>query len=778
MHDETAPVREISITVGHDAPERHDRITPGLSAVHPTSVPVPGPLPQVPPMRATEHRNSIVSIGWDSHERDGGRLPEQVVEGLDNEDLWHLLRKFNRQIFHVKATTRPLLPGDVDFDTAADEDFTAKKVRAHLERLYIGVIIDMLAFAQHIARLRSWREPRRTGIFFFMYFASWAFGLLLPATFAFLAGLVLYPPLRRVMFPSAPLSMVDPITGDLKPPPAGSMATADSATGAPEAHKGQAREDEAANFAASIMSIAVNIADDAAEPQNEGLDERRALEHHPFHSDAAALEAARAANANGGRGLKASSMARELDASSDEDDGHGHKKHAKLSVIDPQRLTTEAAAALDKADSADRPSKDKSKPVIQKVSWQATRLGTHWLGVLSDYWERCENMMNPKPPFSKSAGRHRIATVLLALCAITLCVTPRMICRSFGFVVGMVIFGQPLLSRMQEMLVENNITLRSTIFHGVPTNAQQTITLLRLGEAARAPLPPPPPSRFADLARSRSSRLSSRSASPQARGDSHQAASLDDPENLGASFNDRPLGRTPRELQSAAVDGGRHQQGGRTQGNRGSSPRDRFGAAEAHRGRLMGTLTRAFKHGAKAVAKTAIAADAARAKVLKTPSARLRLGSVEDDDDVRDAKAVGKGGLLGPVEFRARHDGHKGFVYLTTDEGHAARVCFTRGREVTLHDGDSDDDGHLPRAVGTLQPVWSLPIDEIAELNKFAGYGGKAKVAAGWALETSVKGGLQIVDRNGQPRLITAVAKGDELFNRLCAMGEQHWEIW
>lgn len=35
--------------------------------------------------------------------------------------------------------------------------------------------------------------------------------------------------------------------------------------------------------------------------------------------------------------------------------------------------------------------------------------------------------------------------------------------------------------------------MTSTLLYGVPTNAQLTITLLRIGEANKAPLPPPPP---------------------------------------------------------------------------------------------------------------------------------------------------------------------------------------------------------------------------------------------------------------------------------------------
>ena len=49
--------------------------------------------------------------------------------------------------------------------TADDEEFTPDKLRANLERLYMTIIIGFMTFGKHIARLRSWREPRRTSWF-------------------------------------------------------------------------------------------------------------------------------------------------------------------------------------------------------------------------------------------------------------------------------------------------------------------------------------------------------------------------------------------------------------------------------------------------------------------------------------------------------------------------------------------------------------------------------------------------------------------------------------
>jgi hypothetical protein len=39
---------------------------------------------------------------------------------------------------------------------------------------------------------------------------------------------------------------------------------------------------------------------------------------------------------------------------------------------------------------------------------------------------------------------------------------------------------------------EKYVELRHTVLRGVPTNAQLTLTLFRIGERNRTPLPPPP----------------------------------------------------------------------------------------------------------------------------------------------------------------------------------------------------------------------------------------------------------------------------------------------
>lgn len=110
----------------------------------------------------TNHEaGEVRDMGWNDHPTN---VPTPLVGGLPNEELWTLVRRFNKQMYHVKATNAPILAG-LDLNIVDDDEFSPDKLRSNIERLYMTVIIGMMGFGKQIARLRSWREPRRTGAF-------------------------------------------------------------------------------------------------------------------------------------------------------------------------------------------------------------------------------------------------------------------------------------------------------------------------------------------------------------------------------------------------------------------------------------------------------------------------------------------------------------------------------------------------------------------------------------------------------------------------------------
>jgi hypothetical protein len=67
-------------------------------------------------------------------------------------------------MYHVKECPYQL-PGKLDLNIADEEEFSPDKLRANLERLYLTVGLSVISIVKHVARLRSWRETRRTSVF-------------------------------------------------------------------------------------------------------------------------------------------------------------------------------------------------------------------------------------------------------------------------------------------------------------------------------------------------------------------------------------------------------------------------------------------------------------------------------------------------------------------------------------------------------------------------------------------------------------------------------------
>lgn len=152
------------------------------------------------------------------------------------------------------------MPGGLDLNTAEEEEFSPDKMRANIERLYTTVVVGILAAVKHIARLRSWREKERTAWFAGVYFIAWLFDFIMPLITGVIIALIVHPPTRELLFPPAPIALVDPKTGGVQKPWAGTVGSKDSATGAPENHKGEAVEQEADNLVHGLAELAVSSA--------------------------------------------------------------------------------------------------------------------------------------------------------------------------------------------------------------------------------------------------------------------------------------------------------------------------------------------------------------------------------------------------------------------------------------------------------------------------------------------------------------------------------------
>ncbi|KAK4570539.1 profilin, required for normal timing of actin polymerization in response to thermal stress [Recurvomyces mirabilis] len=590
------------------------------------------------------------------------------------------------QMYHVKASASPP-PGNLDLNIAEEEEFSPDKLRANLERLYMTVGIGLLAAVKHMMRLRSWRETRRTAVFLAAYSLAWLLDLIMPLLLLVMVVLIVYPPSRHIVFPPAPIALVSAKTGGLQKPKAGVLGSTDSATGAPEKFKGEAVEAEASNFVNSIAHVALASAS-GKHPQGE-----------PTGAD---------------------------------DDTPNDR------VPDPTSMAVSASNARVSAggDSAST-THDKTKVPMETAIWNKMRPTMHALADVADTWERFGNALSPTPPFPHDAYRLRLAAILVPLLGASIFITNYMVVKGITFGVGFGFFGDPVIMRGLEWLNRNYpnwqklLELRNSILKGVPTNAQLTVTLLRIGEAKKAPLPPPP-----------------QSTEPPP----DEPVDVTD-DHLRAVGSDWPLNATEEEIAEAMA----HDPNTKHE----TTGSDIDAAKAKHHGKKGSKLLNVFKHGVKGAVETALGADHLKAKVAGSTHAKQRLGVIPSDRSSN---------LSGPVDFKCRYNGKRGHAYIST---RATIPCVSFSLDKNIATEGTEDRGDAE-----LHPVWSIAVADVKEVKKVGGLGWKAKLVVGWALDREVADGVEIVDRMGDTFVLTAMVLRDELFNRVIAMGGQKWESW
>jgi hypothetical protein len=548
------------------------------------------------------------------------------------------------------------------------------------------IIVGFIAFGKHIARLRSWREPRRTIPFAAVYFLAWLFNFIMPMLIVLIIVLITVPESRSVLFPPAPLALIDPKTGGVQKPKAGVLGSHDSVTGAPEKHKGEAVEQEASNLVSGIASVAIS-----------------------------------------------SAAGRHDQASPDE---QGGSKTLDKGVPDPTKIASSVADASGSASGNDPAAHhDKTKQPMEAAVWAQVRPIMHALGEICDMWERLGNALSPTPPFSRK-NRVQLAAVFVPVLLIALITPAQWVMKGSTFLGGFAFFSDPLLQRGIKLLNEKipdwpkYLEIRNTLLRGVPTNAQLTITLLRIGEANRAPLPPPP-------------------------------RSFDSPPDEPAEIDKHALTESGLDATHSDIDDVITVD--QPEGPEAPDSPD----TKKKKGGLGAKILGAFKTGTAGAVNTKLASDNVRS-TLGSQHASEKLGILPSRRELR------KKDREGPTEFLGRFHGRKGAVYIDSSVSAA-----TGGRPAspcvyfTTHLDGNEVVESMPK-----NPDWAIAIADIVEIKKIGGLGWKGKIVVGWATDREVKDGIEILGRDGSRYRATALKERDELFNRLIAMGQQVWESY
>ncbi|KAJ5129891.1 uncharacterized protein N7515_005930 [Penicillium bovifimosum] len=361
-------------------------------------------------------------------------VDETLAQGLSNEDLFMLIRRFNKQIYHVKAVhdTASL---NLDLNRTENEQFPPEKMRMTLERFYISVVVGVTELFRHITRLRSWKEPTRTTIFCAGYFVAWAVDLLVPTILGLVVALIMVPPVRVLLFPGLAKTK-DPNASNVT---GAQTESEDSLTGAPENHKGEAAEQEAKNLVDSFAAVAM---ESAAAKYGQTVTEE------------------------------------------------GPDRHAITDGI-------QAAETAAETPTGDAPEDKTKKPMKKKVA-HATDSVLRILSDITDIYEKFANILSPTPPFFLVTSRLRLASIFTVISLVTPFISSYLIIKLVGFAVGLGFFGDPIFTFTLDLLNnkvpnwKDHLDLQKTLLAGVPNNAQLTLTLLRIGEINSSPLPPAP----------------------------------------------------------------------------------------------------------------------------------------------------------------------------------------------------------------------------------------------------------------------------------------------
>ncbi|PLB53803.1 hypothetical protein P170DRAFT_396493 [Aspergillus steynii IBT 23096] len=597
---------------------------------------------------------------------------EELAEGLSNEDLWMLIRRFNKQIYYVKAT-EDTTQSVLDLNRADDEQFPPEKLRMTIERFYTSVVVGVTDLFNHVVRLRSWKEPRRSAAFCGVYFLAWMVDLLSLVSLGTLIGLILFPGLRPLMFPPAPTSQVDPSTGDMKPTE--EPGSRDSITGAPEKYKGEAAEQEAKNFVNSIANVAMESAAGKY--------------------------------------------------------GQAVKEDTSEPAPEPEIIDT-ATTAPD-AQGETGPIEDKTKQPMKKKVGKATDQIMRIISDVTDVYERFANVLSPTPPFYAISTRLKIVGILFGL-AVVASITPSyLIVKGAGFTVGFAFFGDPVFSHTIDYLNTNipdwkkYLDLQITLLKGIPTNAQLTLTLLRIGELNCSPLPPPPSSQTPDASMPISRKLS-------------KALTLGEEtegEKALASPSTTTLGTTTG-TDPSPID---------------TKPKRRW----------VYKVLRFVRRTIATAIKSHVALDRAMAIANSTHTKHL-IGMLHQKGWVS--------APLGPLKFDAKFERKRGTVVIDSSKEPPV-LYFTTANSANLHDLRVDE--QKKSAV-----LFQMPVTEIRELKKTEGLGWKGKLIVELtAGSKEAADGLVVSGANeGQMYHVTGMRARNQLFNRLVAIDAQFWESW
>ncbi len=363
-------------------------------------------------------------LGWNDFD---AKTPIPVLHGMRNDDLWLLVRRFNKQTYHVKrlydqniehgkhpepsaedltskrkrrllkrrAKAQSKLLNQLDLNISDKESFSPEKLRSTLERSYITIVVGFAALFKHIARLRTWGEWKRSTFFCVAYFLAWGLGYLETAFVALLMLLVLSDHARSVLFPAAPLAAIDAKTGKAKVPASGHLGSRDSLTGGAETYSGEAVEQEASNLIGALGTVAVSTAAGSTDNKHKVTHTGSQIATDSEDSDAGADDSDDETAIEVDTGASGAEKTSKYAAS--KSTGKKEEKDA-LDAMPDLATAVSKGVEVKKAEGegtlkgkngeSNTSKKDHTKEPMEKAIWKSLGPFLHFLNDATDTWER------------------------------------------------------------------------------------------------------------------------------------------------------------------------------------------------------------------------------------------------------------------------------------------------------------------------------------------------------------------------------------------------------
>lgn len=127
----------------------------------------------------------VEKVKANKREERGERPKGTIINGIEDDQLWTMLRRFNMQVSQVLSppTSLPLGQPDLRPSTLPTVPFNSDALKNNAERLYASAGVAAIVSVREMQRLMSWdrQERRRTLAFAISYFVSWWFSLVIPA---------------------------------------------------------------------------------------------------------------------------------------------------------------------------------------------------------------------------------------------------------------------------------------------------------------------------------------------------------------------------------------------------------------------------------------------------------------------------------------------------------------------------------------------------------------------------------------------------------------------